>query len=149
MNKLKVGLLLVGGTVVLVMLSMVCVTSLPILREEVPEVVSKGMLLPGMSSGKQTITDSLEQHLYEFSGEANQTIEIRIHPFSDVYMMGMVRANGYKNELAMAFGDIEGELGDDLTMTVSLPETGVYQIFVDMVDPYVGDYEVQVNILLE
>lgn len=150
MNKLKVGLLLVGGTVVLVMLSMVCVTSLPILREEVPEVVSKGVLMPEVSSGKQTITTPSEQHLYEFYGKANQTIEIRAHPFSDVNMMGLVLAEGYVSPLVRAFVDTEGgDLGDDLTMVVRLPETRTYEIVVDMTGSDIGDYEVQVNILPE
>lgn len=118
-------------------------------QEEDFQVVAKGRLIPGISSGKQAITDPYERHVYEFSGKSNQFIKIHIHPFLDVYVAGWVFAEGYAREIASASADTagKGELGDDLSMVVHLPETKIYQIVVDMTGSDIGDYEVQVSIL--
>jgi hypothetical protein len=45
--------------------------------------------------------------------------------------------------------DSRDDLGGDLVLTTTLPETKAYKINVDMPGSYTGDYEVQVNILSE
>jgi hypothetical protein len=151
MAKAITRLLLVGGVAILIVFviyGMVCTWFImtPSLCEETPPTVSKGTLTAGISSGRQEITVPWERHLYEFSGEADQTIEIRIHPYSQVYMSGYIATLGYSEHDSV---QAKGEPGNDLVMTAELPTTTVYRITVTISGGDTGYYEVQITILSE
>jgi hypothetical protein len=112
-------------------------------EEEQAIFIEKGTLTPGVSSGVQTITDPYGRHIYTFAGEEGQTIRIHVEPFSDTFLAVWVLNQNRSEALIQHYVDEVGERGDDVDITVTLPNDGTYVIEVSASDA--GEYSIQID----